>query len=103
MIDQSHQLSVNLLGKTYTFECQPKEQQQLLAAADYINQWVESNIQIQNEKTNNENLYAMVALNMANELLNLRENNDKANLISQRIKQALDNSRSNISRIGIDL
>lgn len=61
-------LEIQLLGKEYKVACPPEEQQALQNAADYLNARL-SEVAAKG-KFSGERLIAMVALNLAHELLN---------------------------------
>ena len=61
-------LEIQLLGKEYKVACPPEEQQALQNAADYLNARL-SEVATKG-KFSGERLIAMVALNLAHELLN---------------------------------
>lgn len=83
---------ISLLDQEYQFDCPAEETQQLLAAAEHINAWVgDAGL----SAAKRDNLLAMVALNMAGQLLNTLDFNQQqqttVSRINHRIKEALDN------------
>lgn len=103
MTSAARHITVNVFEKEFRFTCLPHEEQQLLAAADHINQWMEQ--QIEEEGLSGENIATMAALNMASQLLELQKSQHGVEATSQRIKQALShsNERNFVTRIGADL
>jgi cell division protein ZapA len=69
-------LDIQLLGKDYKVACPPEEQQALQNAADLLNSRL--NEVAAKGKFSGERLVAMVALNLAHELLNQRSDSPSA-------------------------
>jgi cell division protein ZapA len=69
-------LDIQLLGKDYKVACPPEEQQALRNAADLLNSRL--NEVAAKGKFSGERLVAMVALNLAHELLNQRSDSPSA-------------------------
>jgi cell division protein ZapA len=69
-------LDIQLLGKEYKVACPPEEQQALQDAADFLN--ARLNEVASKGKFSGERLVAMVALNLAHELLNQRSDSPSA-------------------------
>jgi cell division protein ZapA len=69
-------LDIQLLGKDYKVACPPDEQPALQTAADFLN--ARLNEVAAKGKFSGERLVAMVALNLAHELLSQRSNSPSA-------------------------
>lgn len=72
----THTLDIQLLGKDYKVACPPDEQQALQNAADLLN--TRLNEVAAKGKFSGERLVAMVALNLAHELLSQRSHSPSA-------------------------
>lgn len=72
----THTLDIQLLGKDYKVACPPDEQQALQNAADLLN--ARLNEVAAKGKFSGERLVAMVALNLAHELLSQRSDSPNA-------------------------
>ncbi len=91
MEDKTHTTEITLLNSAYRFECAREEEEHLREAADYINEWVTQQVPESRDHLSRERLIAMVALNMADQLLESRRRCQKdAKTLSERIKSRLD-------------
>ncbi|MGH1542523.1 MAG: cell division protein ZapA [Arenicella sp.] len=79
-------IKIQIMGKEFAVACEPDEKQNLLDAARYLDESMHD-IQKSGKIIGNERLAVMVALNMANELLDLRKNRVTEGTINARLEQ----------------
>ena len=70
----SDALDVNLMGREYRVSCAPEERDALLAAVAYVDG--KMRVLVEQTRASGERLLAMAALNIAHELLQLRQTSD---------------------------
>lgn len=90
-----YQTEILLLERTYTFACSTEEKGQMERAGRYLNQILQA-IQAQGKITDPEKITIMAALNLANELLELRDElqagEQSVNALTERLDKALANT-----------
>lgn len=79
-------IKIHIMGKELVVACEPEEKNNLIDAARYIDESMRE-IQKAGKIIGTERLAMMVALNMANELLELRRNSVAEATINTRLQQ----------------
>ncbi|ALM50881.1 cell division protein ZapA [Halomonas huangheensis] len=93
MTDSSrHKTEISLLERTYTFACSAEEKDKLERAGRYLDRALQG-IHSQGKIIDREKVTIMAALNLANELLELRDEKlageQSVNELSERLEKAL--------------
>lgn len=90
-----HKTEISLLERTYTFACSAEEKDKLERAGRYLDRALQG-IQAQGKVSDREKITIMAALNLANELLELRDEKQageqSVNALSERLEKALANA-----------
>lgn len=79
-------IKVQIMGKEFAVACAPDEKNNLLDAARYLDDNMRE-VQKSGKIIGNERLALMVALNMANELLELRKKQTSQLSVNSRLEQ----------------
>lgn len=79
-------IKVQIMGKDFAVACAPDEKNNLLDAARYLDDNMRE-VQKSGKIIGNERLALMVALNMANELLELRKKQTSQLSVNSRLEQ----------------
>ena len=89
MSQETHSVTVQLIGYQYRFACQPTERDELLEAARYLNDRMDK-IRDHGKHLNLEAVAVMAALNLSHELLRLqRHAADVDAIISRQVRDLL--------------
>lgn len=89
MSQETHSVTVHLIGYQYRFACQPTERDELLEAARYLNDQMDK-IRDHGKHLNLEAVAVMAALNLSHELLRLqRHAADVDAIISRQVRDLL--------------
>ncbi|MGQ7246272.1 cell division protein ZapA [Halomonas sp. V046] len=87
-----HTTDITLLERSYTIACPPDQQAHLERAARYLDRALQG-IHAQGKVVDREKVAIMAALNLANELLELRDekraSDDSISALNDRLSQAL--------------
>lgn len=87
MSDAANTVTVNILDKEYRIACQPGEEEAVLASALHLDQRMRE-IRQTGKIIGTERIAVMVALNMAHELLTLKEQGSQSDAeLAQRVRQ----------------
>ena len=78
-------IKVQVMGKEFAVACDPSEKNNLIDAARYLDENMRD-VQKSGKIIGNERLAVMVALNMANELLELRKNQSNQATVNSRLE-----------------
>jgi cell division protein ZapA len=91
-------IKVQVMGKEFAVACDVEEKSTLLAATRFLDEQIE-NIQSQGKIVGNDRIAIMVAINLASELLELREQQanttnlqNDLNTLSEKIDRAMVDS-----------
>lgn len=79
-------IKVQIMGKEFAVACDPSEKNNLIDAARYLDDSMRE-VQKSGKIIGNERLAVMVALNMANELLDLRKNQTSEATVNNRLEE----------------
>ena len=89
-------IKVQVMGKEFAVACEPDEKATLLAATRFLDEQIET-IQSQGKIVGNERIAIMVAINIASELLELRQSQTSSNqlntdieMLSEKIDRAIN-------------
>ena len=82
-------IKIHIMGKEYAVACEPEEKRNLLEAARYLDDTMQD-VQKTGKIIGAERLAVMVALNMSNELLELRNRQTSDEVIANRLEQLQD-------------
>lgn len=87
---ESMTITLRLMGREYTVNCPPEEHETLIASAEFLNERM-SAIRKRGKALGAERIAVMAALNIARELLELREqggaSGPTADAAAERVKQ----------------
>ena len=87
---ESMTITLRLMGREYTVNCPPEEHETLIASAEFLNERM-SAIRKRGKALGAERIAVMAALNIARELLELREEGSgagpNAGATAERVKQ----------------
>lgn len=82
-------IKVQIMGKEFAVACDPSEKNNLIDASRYLDENMRE-VQKSGKIIGNERLAVMVALNMANELLELRKNQSSQATVNNRLEELQD-------------
>ena len=97
MAAEQQSIPVKILGQEYVIACEPSEREQLRAAAHYANQKL-LEIRDSNKVLGTERLLVLAVLNIANDLLQLRQSEQLfSGDVAERVKSLKDKLEQNMN------
>ncbi len=72
MTTSDNSISVNVLGKSYKVKCPPESARELQQSAEYVNQQMKR-LELAGNITTTDNIAVVAALNICNELMELKK------------------------------
>jgi len=77
---------VQVMGKEFMVACAPEEKEKLQTATRFLDDQIE-NVQRQGKIIGNDRIAIMVAINLASELLDLREQQSESSQLTGKLQQ----------------
>ncbi|MDP6531140.1 MAG: cell division protein ZapA [Arenicellales bacterium] len=90
-------VKVRIMDREFTVACRKGEQEDLQAAADYLNHQLQT-VQSQSKMIGLEHGMVVVALNVSNELLRLRRDGSQPQKVAERLRELTERVSAVTSR-----
>lgn len=97
MTDRTVRVSVRILEKEYPVACLPEERSELLDSAEYLNAKMRE-IRDAGNIIGLDRIAVMAALNLANELLKIRNRGEVGNEVAPRLRQMRERVEATLAK-----